>query len=442
MKEYTMSRYSDAIKDSLLSLLSVDSVQGESAPGAPFGKGTREALDRFLALAASFGLKTRVVDGYCGWAEIGEGELLGVPFHLDTVPFGSDWSHSPLGEIAVEEGKEIIYGRGTEDDKGPAIAVLYALKSLLDEKRVPRRRIRLIAGLNEESGWKCIERYLLTEEIPSLSFSPDADFPVIYCEKGVLHAVISLKKPAEILSFTGGERVNMVADRATLEVTTLSDAAFSKCLKGGVKVKFISGGFRLSAEGVSAHGSTPDKGENAILKILYAVKSSSESLADLYDYFHATTGEGLGIKMANEEIGDLTMNVGRVMTTDDRILFSIDVRYPAPHTEEEIIAILKNTLGEDAEITMQGRHLPLYVSPESELVTSLLAAYNEVTGESARPIAIGGATFARAFPNAVAFGPVFPGEESRIHQKDECITLEGLLKCAEIYRAALLKLAF
>ena len=146
--------------------------------------------------------------------------------------------------------------------------------------------------------------------------------------------------------------------------------------------------------------------------------------------------------MANEEIGDLTMNVGRVMTTDDRILFSIDVRYPAPHTEEEILSLLRSTLGEDAEITVQGRHLPLYVSPESELVTSLLAAYNEVTGESARPIAIGGATFARAFPNAVAFGPVFPGEESRIHQKDECITLEGLLKCAEIYRAALLKLAF
>ena len=442
MKEYTMTRYGDQLKHSLLSLLSVDSVQGEIAEGAPFGKGTREALDRFLALASSFGLKTHVVDGYCGWAEIGEGELLGVPFHLDTVPFGSDWSHSPLGEIATENGEEVIYGRGTEDDKGPAIAVLYALKSLLDEGKTPRRRIRLIAGLNEESGWKCIERYLATEEIPALSFSPDADFPVIYCEKGVLHAVISLKKPEEILSFTGGERVNMVADRATLEVTALSDAAFSKCLKGGVKVKFITGGFRLSAEGISAHGSTPDKGENAILKILYAVKSSSESLADLYDYFHASTGEGLGIKMTSEEIGDLTMNVGRVMTEGDCIRFSIDVRYPAPHTEEEIISLIQRTLGEEAEITVQGRHLPLYVSKDSELVTSLLSAYNEVTGENASPIAIGGATYARAFPNAVAFGPVFPGEESRIHQKDECITLEGLLKCAEIYRAALLKLAF
>ena len=442
MKKQVMNEYTDAIKESLLSLLAVNSVQGEKEEGAPFGKGTLEALERYLTLSSSFGLRTKVVDGYCGWAEIGEGELLGIPFHLDTVPFGSDWSHSPLGEIAIEKGQEVIYGRGTEDDKGPAVAVLYALKSLLDEGRKPRRRIRLIAGLNEESGWKCIERYLATEEVPALSFSPDADFPVIYCEKGVLHACVSLPKDDSILSFTGGERVNMVADRATLDVKSLSDAAFSKCLKGGIKVKFIEGGFRLVAEGVSAHGSTPDKGDNAILKILYAVKSTSEPLADLYDYFHLSSGEGLGIKMSDDEIGDLTMNLGRVRTEGDRLLLLVDIRYPAPHTEEEVISLMKTALGADAEITVEGRHLPLYVSPESELVTSLLAAYNEVTGENASPIAIGGATYARAFPNAVAFGPVFPGEESRIHQRDENITVDALVKCAEIYRAALLKLAF
>ena len=440
--DYRMTRYTEQITESLLSLLAVNSVQGESAEGAPFGKGTREALDRYLSLASSFSLRTKVIEGYCGYAEIGEGELLGIPFHLDTVPFGEDWTHSPLGEVATEGGERVIYGRGTEDDKGPAVAVLYALKSLLDEGRVPKRRIRLIAGLNEESGWKCIERYLETEEIPALSFSPDADFPVIYCEKGVLHARISLPKPDDVLSFTGGERVNMVADRASIEVTSLSDASFSKCLKGGIKVKFIEGGYRLSAEGISAHGSTPEKGENAILKILYAIKSSAESLADFYDYFHLTDGNGLGIKITGEASGDLTINLGRVETRGDRLDFLVDIRYPAPHTEEEILSLIRERLGEGAEITVEGRHLPLYVSPDSELVSGLLAAYNEVTGESASPIAIGGATYARAFPNAVAFGPVFPGEESRIHQKDECITLSGLIKCAEIYRAALLKLAF
>jgi len=437
-----MQSYKNEMVNTLLSFLAVDSVQGAPADGAPFGTGTKEVLDRFLDLAASFGMRTKNIDGYCGYAEIGEGELLGIPVHLDTVPFGEDWTRSPLGEVAEENGETRIYGRGAEDDKGPCVAVMYALKALLSEGRTPRRRIRVIAGLNEESGWKCIEHYLATEEIPSMSFSPDADFPVIFCEKGVLHVRVTMKKPAGVLSFTGGERVNMVADRATLEVTALSDAAFSKCLKGGIKVKFIDGGFRLSAEGVSAHGSTPDKGENAILKILYAVKSTSEDLADLYDYFHMTDGSGLGLKLSDEVSGDLTLNVGKVESSADDLTFSLDIRYPVSCTEDQILESLQGALGEGAVVTVQGRHLPLHVAKDSELVKSLTDAYNEVTGESAEPIAIGGATYARAFPNAVAFGPVFPGEDSRIHQKDESISITNFLKCAEIYRKALEKLAF
>lgn len=436
-----MNSYKKQMTDTLLSLLSVDSVQGEPLPGAPFGAGTKEALNRFLSLAASFGMRVKDLDGYCGYAEIGEGELLGIPFHLDTVPFGSDWSKSPLGEIAEEEGNAVIYGRGTEDDKGPAVAVLYALKSLLDEGRTPRRRIRLIAGLNEESGWKCIEHYLEREEIPALAFSPDADFPVINCEKGVCHLALTLPLPDEVAFFRGGERVNMVADRSEMEVKTLSDASFSKCLKGGIKVKFVEDGYRLFAEGVSAHGSTPEKGENAILKILYAVKSSSEFLADLYDALHATDGSGLGIALSDEKSGALTMNVGRAETRDGKITFSLDIRYPVTYREEEILSRIKDALPQ-AELSVSGRHNPLYVDPDSELVASLLAAYNEVTGEKRTAISIGGATYARAFPNAVAFGPVFPGEESRIHQKDESIRVDAFVKCAEIYRAALEKLAF
>ena len=436
-----IERYEQQMTQSLLDLLAVNSVQGEPAEGAPFGAGTKEVLRRFLDLAASFGLKVKDLDGYCGYAEIGEGELLGIPFHLDTVPFGNDWSHSPLGEIAEQEGKKVIYGRGTEDDKGPAVALLYALKSLLDEGLVPKRRVRLIAGLNEESGWKCIEHYLAEEEIPALSFSPDADFPVINCEKGVCHLAVTLPLPDEVLSFMGGERVNMVADRAELCVKTLSDAAFSKCLKGGIKVKMTERGFLLCATGVSAHGSTPEKGENAILKILYAIKSSGEFLADLFDALHATDGSGLGICLSDEKSGALTMNVGKAETSGREVTFFLDIRYPVTKTEEELLAAIAKTLPQ-AKLEVKGRHLPLYVNPASELVTSLLAAYNEVTGEHASPITIGGATYARAFPNAVAFGPVFPGEDSKIHQKDECISVEGLLKCAEIYRSALRKLAF
>ncbi len=437
----TMRKYEKPMTKTLLSFLGIDSVQSSPAPGAPFGEGTRKVLDAFLSLTSSIGMKTKDLEGYSAYAEIGEGELLGIPLHLDTVPFGADWSASPLGEVREEEGETVIYGRGAEDDKGPFVAVFYALKALLDEGRKPRRRIRIIAGVNEESGWKCIERYLKTEEIPSLSFSPDADFPVIHCEKGVCHARVTFKKPSEIDFIRGGERVNMVADRAELKMKTMSDGTLSKCMKGLAKIKFQEDGFLLSATGVSAHGSTPDKGENAILKLLYAAKSSNEFIADLYDAFFKTDGSGLGLQMSDEESGALTMNLGYAETTEDEISFGLDIRYPVSKKEEEILSAVKKALP-GAFVSVTGRHAPLFVPKDSELVRSLTDAYNEVTNEGASPIAIGGATYARAFPNAVAFGPVFPGEESHIHQKDECIKLSNFVKCAEIYKKALEKLAF
>lgn len=436
-----MDAYKNQMTETLLSLLSIDSVQSDPAPNAPFGKGTRAALDAFFALCSSIGMRVKDLGGYCGFAEIGEGELLGVPFHLDTVPFGSGWTHSPLGE-AVRDGDEtIVYGRGTEDDKGPFVAVFYALKALLDEGKKPRRRIRLIAGLNEESGWKCVERYLETEEIPALSFSPDADFPVINCEKGVCHLRVTLKKPDSIDYIEGGERVNMVADGAKLKMKTMSDGTLSKCMKGLAKITFEEDGFSLTAKGVSAHGSTPDKGENAILKLLFAAKSSNEYIADLYDAFFKTDGSGLGVACADEKSGALTMNLGYARTQGSEISFGLDIRYPVSVKEETLLAEIKKALP-SAVLTVEGRHLPLFVPADSELVTALMSAYNEVTGENAVPISIGGATYARAFPNAVAFGPIFPDEESKIHQTDECVRLSSLVRSAEIYKKALEKLAF
>ena len=177
------------------------------------------------------------------------------------------------------------------------------------------------------------------------------------------------------------------------------------------------------------------------MKILYAVKSSGDFLADMYDAFHKTDGSGLGIALSDDKSGALTLNVGKAESSDKKATFYLDIRYPVTAREEDVLASIRKAMPA-ATLEVKGRHLPLYVAPDSELVTALLDAYNDVTGESAAPISIGGATYARAFPNAVAFGPVFPGEDSRIHQKDESIAADALVKCAEIYRAALLKLGF
>ena len=50
-----------------------------------------------------------------------------------------------------------------------------------------KKRIHMIIGTDEESDWKCTDRYFKTEEMPTLGFAPDAEFPCIHGEKALQH---------------------------------------------------------------------------------------------------------------------------------------------------------------------------------------------------------------------------------------------------------------
>ena len=183
------------IIESVCDLITYPSISTETHnPRAPFGDSCSDVLKHFLNLASDLGFKTKNVDGYCGYVEFGEGdELIGIIGHLDVVPANEDdWTYSPFVPTIVDNK---IYGRGAIDDKGPVIASLFAMKSVMDyinENNIPiNKRIRLIVGLNEEKDWKCIDYYKTHEEIPSLGFSPDADFPCIYAEKSVISLTLS-----------------------------------------------------------------------------------------------------------------------------------------------------------------------------------------------------------------------------------------------------------
>ena len=175
--------------ENLQGLIKIPSVHSESSvPNEPFGSNTVKALEYVLDLGKKLGFKTKNIDGYCGYIEFGEGtELIGIVGHLDVVPEGENWTYPPF-DARIEDNK--IYGRGAIDDKGPVMASLYAMKSVMDycsENNISiNKRVRLILGLNEERDWKCINYYKEHEEIPSIGFSPDADFPCIYAEKGLL----------------------------------------------------------------------------------------------------------------------------------------------------------------------------------------------------------------------------------------------------------------
>lgn len=402
--------------EALQKLVSFQSIAKEEGPEYPYGKEVCGAKEYVLELAKSFGMRAEDVPGKYAYIEIGEGpRLIGILSHLDVVPAGDGWTQDPFGGEIVD-GK--IYGRGTTDDKGPTIAVLYAMKAL-KEKTTLSARIRLILGQTEENGeWRDIEAYTEAEEIPECGFTPDGDFPAIQNELGAM--VFRVQMPQSgFLQGEGGTAPNMVPAHAR------------------VKTEFGT----YEASGKACHGCAPWLGINGISELMEKVHQAEPEnrFARMYSDLIGKTiyGEKLGIA-AEDESGKLTLNVGLFEVRDETATLMVDIRYPAKKNPDEISGSLVrqfSSYGASCECVYQMR--PLYTPSDSPVLGALLSAYREVTGDDSRPISIGGGTYAKAMPNMVAFGPNFPGHENREHMADEYILVEDFLKLEEIYERAL-----
>ena len=418
--------------------------------GAPFGEGNKEALDFFLDLGKRDGFDFLNVDGYAGHIEYGkQNDYVGIVGHLDVVPAGSDWTYPPYG-AEIHDGK--MYGRGTEDDKGPTIAAYYAMK-ILKELNVPlSKRIKLVIGIDEESGWRCVNHYFKKyPEVPVSGFIPDADFPLIYAEKGIVRINIKGKfNNNELLSFNGGLRDNMVPDEAlvkvksNLDLTVLYNSYLNENNYVGTVTK-EDDVFTLKISGKSAHGSTPELGINAIdlLNNFLLANNIKNELVSLIDSYLAneTDGNKLGIKFHDEEMGPLTVNLGVLNTDNENFHLVLNVRYPNGVEFDELFNTFKTTFN-NLDVSYNHHQKLLYNDPKSELVETLMGVYKKHTNDlDAKPLTIGGGTFARALPNVVAFGPHFPGKPSYIHQRDEYIEIDDLILATIIYTESLYKLA-
>lgn len=421
-------------------ILKIHSVEMPAEPNAPFGIGVRDCLDKVLNIAAKLGFSIKDGDGYYGYAEVGSGDkMFAMLGHLDTVPLGSDWTVPPL-EARIVNG--VLYGRGVLDDKVPILACLYATAELIGEGLAPNKRIRVIFGCDEETGWLCMNKYVANEELPNAAFTPDSDFPVINCEKGVAHYNIAIQMPHGVASIIGGERVNMVMDRCIVkfENTTDVDKAREYAANKALAIEF--NGNTMTALGISAHGSTPYKGNNALWTALDVLSEIfGGEWKTLKNLLCSHDGAPLGIACSDTASGDLTINIGTINTVNGMIEMEADVRYPISKDKNVILSAIRSSIS-NSTVTIGGEHDPLYIAPDSDLVATLLNAYTEVTGETVNPISIGGATYARAMPNTVAFGPIFPGEESTIHQRNERESIDNLRKMYNIYKAAIRKLGF
>ncbi|MBU1094016.1 MAG: dipeptidase PepV [Firmicutes bacterium] len=453
-KQEVLKRKDDLIAD-LTKLIQINSELTTFDPNrkqAPFGPGLKEALDAMLAIGEKDGFEVVNLDGYAGHIEYGkQKDFVGIIGHLDVVPAGNDWTYAPYG-AEIHDGK--MYGRGTEDDKGPTIAAYYALK-ILKELNVPlSKRVKLILGNDEETAWRGVRHYFsVYPESPVSGFIPDADFPLIYAEKGISRIHVQGKIDSdELVSVDGGFRDNMVPDYASATLNATKD--FSKLFSSFLKKKQYEGSVSIENElvsvrvvGKSAHGSTPEFGENAIDRLFeflieQNVKSPVVKLVEKF-LIHDIHGTKLDVAYHDEEMGYLTNNFGVIKSEKGNYTINLNLRYPNGVDFDQVVAKLGEQFSEfGATVKVDTHQNLLYKDPNSPLVKTLMDVYKKNTNDpDAKPINIGGGTFARAMPNCVAFGPHFLDKPTFIHQKNEFIDINDLLLATIIYTEALYELA-
>ncbi|MDC7955005.1 dipeptidase PepV [Fusobacterium simiae] len=442
--------YKDEVVKEIQNAVRVRSVKEAALPEMPFGEGPAKALDHFMDLAKKLGFKAEKFDNYAMHIDMGEGkETLGILAHVDVVPEGDNWTYPPYSGTIVD-GK--IFGRGTLDDKGPAIISLFAMKAIADAGIKLNKKVRMILGADEESGSACLKYYFgkLKMPYPDIAFTPDSNFPVTYAEKGSVR--VKIKKKFNTLKdviIKGGNAFNSVANEATGEIPVNMIGE----VKNKNKVEFTREGnvYKIFSAGVPAHGAKPSKGYNAISALFEVLKDfeiKNEELKGLITFFDKfikmeTDGKSFGVKCTDGETGDLTLNLGKINLENNELEIWIDMRVPVKIKNEKIVeTIKKNTEDYGYEFVLHSNTQPLYVDRDSFLVSTLMNIYKELTGDiEAKPLAIGGGTYAKYAKNAVAFGALLPDQEDRMHQRDEYLEISKIDTLLKIYVEAIYKLA-
>ena len=457
-KKEVLNHKEDLLKD-LFELLSVRSILGtDITEETPFGSGPREALDLILSFGERDGYKTKLVENKAGHIEVGQGEeLFGILGHVDVVPVvEADWTSHPF-KPEIRDGK--IFARGSLDDKGPTMAAYYAVK-LLDKLGVKwNKRVRVIIGSDEETGFRCVEAYFKHEEQPASGFTPDAMFPLVYAEKARATFDHKLKFVVEdgnynykLVKFNGGQVLNMVIASAKAElVGEVSDIKEKfenflvlEKLDGEVTVEDT---IKLTLKGKAAHGSTPQYGVNGATKLaeFLSTLGLDNNGKNFVDYIveklaNDPFGEKLGIDYSDNEMGEATYNYGII---DYDLLkkvgiVSTDCRHPMKF---DLVARLNGVKVDNIDIEVTSTKEAHYVPKDDELVTTLMDVYRKHTGDTKNDaFVLGGGTYARCLKKGVAFGLLFPGKEDTMHQANEYLEVEDLLLATAIYAEGIYKL--
>lgn len=457
--EIKIDQFVEANKQNILNdiakLVSFNSVSKESGnPDLPFGEECKKVLDEALSMCSNMGFDTKNYNNYAGSASIGTAEKeIDILAHLDVVPAGKGWSHDAF-DMLVKDG--YIYGRGVSDDKGPAVIGLYAMKCF-KELGVPLNyTYRTFLGCSEETGMKDIEYYLANEKMPVFAFTPDGDFPVCIGEKGIMNLNVFMPVDCKtIQSVSGGTVGNAVCSETTAILNGVSEADLGAYSKDKFIVESLESGIKITAKGKTSHAAKPEGSINSSLLLFDLIQnlpqlsqSEQKTSKAIVSMLSDCNGVGIGIACEDDVSGKLTHISGIISMKDNVIIVNFNIRYPVKCSGSKLIEKTRSYIeGMGFKVDNITDAPPLYSPADTKEVAALFSAYDYVTGTKGIPYTIGGGTYARHFPNAVAFGPHFTdmvnpagdGKGSE-HMPDECTSIDCAMKALKIYIYALLNL--
>lgn len=443
MKNFIQEQHKKACIETIKTLISYPSYLREDNQGdTPFGDDIQAVLEKTLEICEDLGMKSYIdPKGYYGYADYGEGEeSVAILCHLDVVPPGNldSWESDPFTAI---EKNGAIYGRGSQDDKGPAMAALYAFKAIVDSGVTFKKRVRFIFGTDEETLWRGLDRYNELEEPSTMGFAPDAEFPLTYAEKGLLQ--VKLHGPGDSkLNLNCGTSLNVVPDEASYQ-GYLSDKVEDK-LKS-LNYDYQTSNEQLVVKGKAVHSKDAPDGINAISRLVAALAPYTENktIAFITEKLNNDpTGQTIFGKIEDEVSGPLTVNLATLAIDKNESTIGLDIRIPVTADKDALVEKLTASAAEYQISYEEYDYLAsLYVPKDSLLVTTLLDVYRDKTGDKSDALTSGGATFARTMKNCVAFGAVFPDSEVTFHMPNEKMTLRDIHNSMDIYAEAIYRLA-
>ena len=432
--------YKDEALKTLVEDLKINSVYDETTieEGKPYGNGVYSCFKLLKEIALKDGFDVDTCDGHCLEISYGKGEnLIYILAHQDVVPVNGEWTYPPFSATIADDR---VYARGSSDDKGPGISAYYALKALKDNGLIDDYRVRLVFGGDEERGSSCLTYYFetLKKEDPTYGFTPDADFPLIYGEKGISNYVYESKyKFNGIKEIDAGVVSNAVIDSA--KVVVYDNVPLDDFLSNHKEIKFYKEDKKTFVFlGKAAHGSLPEEGFNSgilLLGILGEVYNNP-FLTLLCNEYQDPFGKNMNVYFESEDMGKTTYNVGLIKYKDEEFKMTVNFRYPENVDPNKVIALIQEC--SPFPINVLSVTAPLYYNPNTTpFIKELMKVYKEETGSDEKPLAIGGGTYAKEAKNSVAFGSHFKGKEDNIHAANEHIDLEDFYNSMPIYAHAI-----